>query len=112
MEIALLASMIALGYTLVNLVKQARDQAWDPVLTQIATWAAGVAVVFLGSATTWAAKIDIQGVLLNDLNAAEKVFLGACLLSVASVGYDFKKALDGSDSAHVPSLLPPPSPAE
>lgn len=108
MELVLIASMVALAMKAVDLVKNLRARAWDAALTQLVVWASGVAVVFLGSATVWAHSLDVQGVALDDLNAASKVFLGLCLLSAGAVANDWRKAIDGTDSARTPTLLDQP----
>lgn len=112
MEFVLLAALVALAWKLVDTVKSARSKDWNAVITQLAVWAAGVAVVWVGAATTWASGVEIQGVLMSDFDWAEKVLFGASLLSIGSVGYDFKKAFDNTDTAKLPPLtnITPPAP--
>lgn len=112
MEIALLATLVALAWKLVDTVKALRAGDVNIVVTQLAVWGAGVLVVWLGSETRWGDSIDINGVALTHLNTAEIVLLGMCLLSAGSVLYDFKKAVDNTDSAAFPPLLPPRQPSE
>jgi len=105
MEIVLLTALTALGWKIIDLLKFLRAGDVNAAVTQVVTWAAGVGVVFLGSATDWAETFAVNGITLESLNGASKVLVGASLLSLGSVGFDFKKALDGSDSARTPSLI-------
>lgn len=104
MNLPLLALMGTLVWKLLDFAKYFRAKDWNGVFTQAAAWGAGVAVVFLGSATDFA-TVHINDMALGDLNYASKILLGMLATSLLSVGYDFKKAFDRSDSAQTPALL-------
>lgn len=109
MQVLTLTSLIALGMRIVSFVKYVRARDWNSVVTQAASWVAGVAVVFLAGAADITSKLVLfPGVpSLSDINSASKVLLGAMLLSLGSQVYEFKKAFDRNDSAAEPALLPP-----
>lgn len=107
MEIIGLASLIALAWKIVDFAKFIRARDWNATATQAATWAAGIVVVLLAAEADVTAHLTIGDVALTDVNTASRLLIGLSLLSLGSVGFDFKKAIDSSDSAHTPSLLPP-----
>ena len=109
MQAITLASLIALGTRFVSFLKYLRAKDWNSVATQAASWASGVAIVFLaGAADITNRLILFPGVpTLSDINAASKVMLGLMLMSLGSEVYQFKKAFDRTDSAAEPALLPP-----
>jgi hypothetical protein len=77
------------------------------VVTQLVVWGAGVAAVFLVSASQWAKDVQIGQLGLDTLGNWSLVLVGFCIGSAGSFVYDAKKALDGTDSAAEPPLLPP-----
>jgi hypothetical protein len=110
MEILGLASLIALGMRFVSFCKFVRAKDWNSAFTQAATWGVGVALMFLASAADVTATIPVPGLantVIGDVNSASKILLGFMLLSAGSVVYEFKKALDRSDSAAEPALVAP-----
>jgi hypothetical protein len=109
MEVLSLVSLIALGMSIVSFLKFARAKDWNSVVTQGATWAVGIFLVFLaGEADITSGIVLIKGVPpLGSINAFSKVLLGFMFLSLGSQVYNLKKAIDRSDSAAEPALLPP-----
>jgi hypothetical protein len=97
--------MIAISMKVVDFLKQATNLPGSKraVLTQLVAWLGATGVVFLYSASDFG-SFDVGGVAIDDMQGATKVILGLAIGSAASVGVDFKKAIDGSDSAAVPSL--------
>lgn len=102
----------ALGYTLVNLVKFARAGDLDGVVTTVGSWLVGFLLVAVGAHAGLTENFVVPGldVALGQLDWWSQLLLGASMLSLLGVVYDFKKALDSSDSAKVPTLLPPKGP--
>lgn len=75
------------------------------VLTQLTAWGAGLAGVFLYSASDFGPTITIGGMLLSDIDGPAKVILGLALGSAASLAVDFKQAFDNNDTAAKPPLV-------
>lgn len=97
---------VALIWKLVDFAKACRVKDVDSIVTQVAVWAAGVAVVFLLAGTDFADGIDVaESYTLSSLNAASLLLIGLTIGSTASAAYDFKRAFDRSDSAAQPSLV-------
>lgn len=101
MELAVLAAL-ALKFT--DFLKFVRVKDWNSVSTQAAVWVSGVVAVFLGSAADISAGVEVFGSFLGDLDIVSQILTGLSLGSVGSVLYDFKSALDGTDSAVTPPL--------
>jgi hypothetical protein len=108
MEVLTLASLIALGMTMVRFLKFLKAADWNAVTVQSATWIVGIALVFLAAEANVTSHLTLwSGVPpLADINAASKVLLGLMFLSLGSQVYEFKKALDHNDTAAEPALLP------
>lgn len=108
MEVLTLASLIALGMRIVSFLKYLRAADWNSAFTQAATWGAGVVLVFLAGAADVTQQLELfNGIVLGTVNAASKILLGMMFLSLGSQVYEFKKAIDRSDSAAEPALLGP-----
>lgn len=105
-------AMVALLWKLVDVLKACTN--WkaggkNTVVTQLIVWVGGVVVVFLFAQTDWAGSIQIGDAHLGALNIWSQLAVGLSLGSVTSVAFDAKKAVDPSDSARTPELLPPSS---
>ncbi len=105
MEFAPTAAMIALILKLIDFSRYARNGDINGVVTQSATWAAGVLVVILVAQTNWAATIQLGGKPLSELGIWSLVFAGLSAGSVASVGKDTLKSIDNHNSSAIPTLL-------
>lgn len=99
-------AMIALIWKVVDFFKGITNKDWNAVITQLVVWGAGVAVVVLYAQTVWSAGIAIGDQTLATLNFASLVAVGLAAGAAASTAFDLKKALDGSDSAAQPKLMP------
>jgi hypothetical protein len=109
MPVAILALLGALVTKVVDFARHVRAKDWNAVVTQLVAWAAGVAGAFLLAASDFANGVtfdQLGGYKLSDLNGASLTFIGMAVLSVASKLVDVQKAVDGSQSAAVPPLLP------
>lgn len=105
-----LVPLVALGtvvFNFVNVLKFASGKQWNSVITQLIAWAAGIAGIFLVGATQFALGIMVGDVSLDSLDTPSKFFLGLVATSLLSTFNELKKALDRSDSAVTPPLLPP-----
>lgn len=107
MEAALLLVLATLASKLLDFAKFVRSKDWNAVVTQAATWAVGVGVVFLAGAAQAFEHLQIPGidVMLSDLDTWSKVLVGTAATSALSKIYDFQKAIDNTDSAKTPPLL-------
>lgn len=116
MDFAPMLAAVALIWKIVDFAKVVRVRDVDAIVSQVAVWAAGVIVMFLLAATDFATGVDIGGRDASALNWASLVLVGLSIGSVASTAYDFKRAIDRTDSAAQPSLVtgrvpvvPPPT---
>lgn len=105
MEFVPVVAMLALIYKLVDFARYARAGDLNGVVTQLVTWAAGVAVMLLVAQTTWAGAIVVGNTALSKLGVWSIVFAGVTVASSASVVKDTLKSLDNHDTAAVPTLL-------
>ena len=97
----------------VDFLKFLTGKDWNAALTQIVVWVAGVLLMWLLSASDFADGIVIGGIDLGDMNAASIVLAGLGLASTVSlVGQDLLKALDRSQSAATPQLIPDSHPTQ
>lgn len=95
---------------LIDFSRYARAKDLNGVVTQLAAWGAGILVLFLVAQTNWAPTIIIGDTALNKLGIWSLVFAGMSAASVASVAKDTLKAVDNTNSAAMPTLLPAPQP--
>lgn len=105
-QVVPVALLGALVYAIINFLKALTNRQWNAVVTQATVWIAGLAVVWLGAHTSFAGQIVFAGTSLAAANAGDLVLFGLSAASLFSFGNDFKKAIDGTDSAKTPPLLP------
>lgn len=112
MEFLAAASLLALGWKVVDFLRNLVNlpSTKSAVVTQLTAWIAGVAVVMLAAQTTFAGGINFGDAILGNMNAWDQAFVGLGLLSLGGVGVDVKKAIDNTDTAAVPPLIPTPPP--
>lgn len=101
--LVLLATFIS---KLIDFVKFARARDTNGVVTQLATWGAGVVGVALFAQTDFAAGVKLGGVSLATAGWATLVFAGLMATSLLSKVYDVQKSLDNTQTAATPSLVP------
>ena len=104
MEFIPLIAALALAVKIVDFVKYISNRDTNGIITQLAVWVSGVVVVFLLAATDFADGVEVAGMTLDSLNVWSQVLLGLTLGSTGSFAYDFKKSLDNTDSAVMPTL--------
>ncbi len=100
-------AMIALIKKLVDFTRYAKAGDINGIITQLVAWAAGIAVFFLAAQSDWADGIEIGDRALSVLNGWSLVMAGLAAGSSASVFQDFLKSNDNTNSAAIPTLLPP-----
>lgn len=101
-----LAAMGALVFTLINFLKMVTNKQWSPALTQLISWVAGIIVVVGFAQTDWADTVTFGDRALSSLNGSSQLVLGLMAASLFGVVKEVTKAIDGSDSAAKPPLIP------
>lgn len=109
MEFIPTLAMGVLTLKIVDFVRYARGADLNGIVTQLAAWFAGVVVVLLAAQTDWADGIAIGDMNLHTLSFWSLVFYGLSAGSGASLVKDSLKAVDNSNSAAIPTLMPPRS---
>lgn len=106
MEFIPVVAMAALILKLIDFVRYARGGDANGIVTQLATWFAGVVVVLLVAQTDWADGIAIGDMNLGTLGFWSLVFYGLSAGSAASFAKDTLKSVDNSNSSAIPVLIP------
>lgn len=108
MNISAAVLLGAFAYTLTNFVKSLRGGDVNGMVTQVAAWGIGLAVVFLGSAAhvTSGWKL-LNGVRLNDLDFASKLMVGVLYSSLFGFGDQIISGFDNTRTSAKPPLVPP-----
>lgn len=101
-----LVAMGAIVYTLINFLKNLVNKLFSPVLTQLIAWFAGVVVTVGFASTDWADTITFGDRALSSLNGSSQVVIGLMASSLFGVVREAVKAVDSSDSATKPPLVP------
>lgn len=104
MEVFTLATLAALVWKFVSVVKMITGKDLTGTITQALTWAAGIIAVVIAAQADAVSATQVFGSALGDLDGWSQVLAGLMLASGASVGYDVKKALDNTDSSSEPKL--------
>ena len=114
--------MVALAYKATDLVKYlvalirlksatAKDYgaisgAWNGLLTLFLGSLVGIGVVAVMAHTTWSNQIHLGTGTLQNLPWTSQLVLGLTITSIAALVFDAKKAIDRTDSASTPKLMP------
>lgn len=107
MEQAIALLAIALfANKIIELLKDIRAKDWNAALTLVCLFAAGVGALALAAHASVTMHTIIPGtnVELGQLEFASLMMLGLMVTSTGSTVYDFKKAVDNTDSAAQPPL--------
>lgn len=99
-------AMVTLVIKIIDFARYARARDTNGITTQLITWLAGVIVVMLAAQTDWATDLRVGAFSLAELGIWSQVFWGLSFASTASFGKDITKAVDNSNSAAIPTLLP------
>ncbi len=86
--------------------ESAVSSALNGLVTLLLGCGVGIGVVFLMAHTTWSDEIQLGNQTLKTLPATSLVVLGLAITSLAALLFDVKKAVDGTDSASTPKLMP------
>lgn len=106
MEFLPVVAMAALTLKVIDFLRYLRAADINGITTQLASWIAGVIVVLLVAQTDWADGISIGDMNLHTLGFWSLVFYGLSAGSTASFVKDSLKAVDNSNSAAIPTLVP------
>lgn len=98
------AALSAFVVKITSVIK-AIGKDWNAVVTQAVTWVAGILVMVAAAHSSAFESIALGGHTLDSLNAGALTLAGLGFSSIGSFAFDFKKALDGSDSANETRLL-------
>lgn len=100
------AGLVALAYHVTVLLKYVTAGQIKEFLTGLVPWVAAFSVLLLGSEADATASVVLPGfdLALGDMDVASLLLAAAGLGATGSVAWDYKKAIDGSDSASVPPL--------
>jgi hypothetical protein len=106
--------LVAVGtlvFTFVNFLTYIRTgltkKDWNGAVPQLIAWAAGIAGIFIASATQFASQIKFGTQALSGMNPGTKIFLGLIATSILSTVNEVKKAIDNNDSAVKDPLIGP-----
>lgn len=98
---------LALVKAIVDFAKYVRARETNGWVTQLAAWVGGVATVVLVKWSDFAPTFNVGGMTLDNANGGTVILAGLGLGSAAMLVNDVKKAIDSSDSAAKPNLVPP-----
>ena len=110
--------LAALGLKVTDLVKFAtnaafagtdkakRRKAVNDIATFFVGWVVGFFAVLALSRTAWGDEVKIGNEMLSSLNFVNLVMFGLVFSTVAGTLYDFKKAIDNTDTAKKEPLIP------
>lgn len=112
-EIAILAGIAFAVNKTVSVIKSLVNRDFNAAITQLVVWVVGFVAVVLAAhaAVTEALLVPGLTVPLGSLDWPSEVLLAWILGSTGSFVFDFKKAIDATDSSAEPSLLPSRAPA-
>ena len=105
MDFVPLLVLSAVVKKVVDTLKYATNGDVNALVTQVVTWVTGMVMTWIGANADISKDLAVNGVALGSLNGWSQVLVGFVLASTAAVGWDTMKAIDGSNSAVVPSLL-------
>lgn len=107
MEFDVLLIATAMVYTASGVLKHARAGQWYDVLTIGVVFAVAVGVAFLLRSSDFAGGFEVGGKALADLNGASTVLVGYAIASASRLLHQVVKAVDTTQSAAEPKLIPP-----
>lgn len=109
---AVLAALILKASDIVKYVwaliwhqEASKKQAKNSLTTLAVTSAAGVAAAFCFKYTAWAATMKIGDVTFAGLSTFSTIVFGLVATTLAATIYDFKKAVDNTESSSTPRFF-------
>lgn len=109
MEVVIIFAALAFAVNKTVSVIKAIGKDNNLVITQITVWVVGFIALLLAANAQVTSAFALPGfeVPLGDLDIPSLILLAWMLGGSGSFAYDFKKAVDSSDSSAEPSLLGP-----
>lgn len=106
-EFATLAALAALAVKITSLIKYVTAAQFREAVTTLVPWLGAFVALLLGAEADATAGLVIPGLteVLGNLDIASLALAATAIGSTGSVAFDFKKALDHTDSAQEPPLL-------
>lgn len=105
-DAVVLGLFLALVWKFTDFLKHVSAKDWNGVVTQVLAWAAAFVALVLFAHSAYGGHLVIHGLRFDHVSWTDQLLAALMIGSAGSVGYDFKKALDQTDSAAVPRLLP------
>lgn len=107
MEFVPILVAVAMVAVIIDIVRSARGQDWNGVVTPLAAALAGIGVAFVLGESDFGEGISIgdTGETFGSVNGASLILLGFGLGSLAAKGVDLLKAVDNSDTQRKPHLI-------
>lgn len=99
----------ALIWKLTDFVKHCTNRDRSAIVTQLVAWGIGFAAIVLFAHSSLSTHLVIDGIAVAHAPWADQLLLGVVVGSFGSAGYDLKRAVDGTDSAATPPLVPGPA---
>ena len=111
-QIAILLGLAFAINKTVSVIKALLSKDFNTPVTQLVVWVVGFVGITLAAHAQVTSALLVPGLEapLGSLDASSLVLLAWILGSSGSFAFDFKKAVDGTDSAAEPSLLTPAPP--
>lgn len=106
MPVLPLAAMGTIVFCLMNFLKSLTSKNFKAAVTQVIAWISGVITVALAAHTDYASGVSFGDLSLEKLNGPSQIFLGLIASSILGTVHEIKKAIDTSDSAKQPPLIP------
>jgi len=106
-QVVALTAIAFLANKIIELLKYLRAKDWNAAFTLATIEVSGVIVMLIAAAAKVTETLVLPGTSepIGTLDTASVVLLGLVMTSLSSTIYDFKKAIDGGDSAKQPPLL-------
>ena len=115
LDLTATVSIVAVTITLVNLVKYVRagltGHGWNGAVSLALTFLILLGVLWLYGNSVFGEGQIIGGKLLADLDWSDLLVVALAFTGPASVTFDIIKAVDNTNSARTPQLVPPKQPA-
>ncbi len=111
MTFSALTAVGTLVFTFVNFLTYifGKPMNVNGIVTQLIAWAAGIAAIFIASATQLAPQVSFGSEKLSTMDFWTKLFIGLIATSILSTVNEVKKAIDSNDTARKNPIVPKPA---
>jgi Na+/proline symporter len=94
-----------LVWKLLDFVKYLRAGDRNGIITQLSAFVIGVVAVLVVAQSDFAEQVQVGAFRLSTLGLASQIVVGLVVSSLAGVGVDVVKSIDGTQSAAKPTLV-------